>query len=181
MIKYRYQVSSQKRSFRVVIRAGSPAANTTANPSLWLVLSLARDQDTGVRYKKVNRPKVGSTSAEKKKDLQKYFTAFFSIRHCTLPILVLCSSSSTSARPRPLPVVVHHTIINTLHWSSLSTARHRQLQIQLAVLTGFLLPGDILVLDRAAIHIGGCNETLQDWLWDNFRVFILLLPARCPE
>ena len=55
------------------------------------------------------------------------------------------------------------------------------LQIQLAVLTGFLLPGDILVLDRAAIHIGGCNETLQDWLWDNFRVFILLLPARCTE
>ena len=55
------------------------------------------------------------------------------------------------------------------------------LQIQLAVLTGFLLPGDILVLDRAAIHIGGCNETLQDWLWDNFCVFILSLPARCPE
>ena len=41
--------------------------------------------------------------------------------------------------------------------------------------------GDILVLDRAAIHTGGPNTNLEDWLWDNFRIFLLLLPARTPE
>ena len=40
---------------------------------------------------------------------------------------------------------------------------------------------DVLVVDRAAIHTGGASATLEDWLWDNFRIFMLLLPARTPE
>ena len=44
-----------------------------------------------------------------------------------------------------------------------------------------LLPYDVVVLDRAAIHTGGQNTILVDWLWDNFRIFVLLLPARTPE
>ena len=44
-----------------------------------------------------------------------------------------------------------------------------------------LLPYDVVVLDRAAIHTGGQNTILVDWLWDNFRIFFLLLPARTPE
>ena len=49
------------------------------------------------------------------------------------------------------------------------------------VYSGFLLPGNVLVLDRASIHTGGQNTILEDWLWDNFRIFVLLLPARTPE
>ena len=45
----------------------------------------------------------------------------------------------------------------------------------------YLLPYDVVVLDRAAIHTGGQNTILVDWLWDNFRIFVLLLPARTPE
>ena len=52
--------------------------------------------------------------------------------------------------------------------------------VQLAVSSGFLMIGDILVLDRAAIHTGGPNANLEDWLWDKFRIFLLLLPARTP-
>ena len=55
------------------------------------------------------------------------------------------------------------------------------MQFQLAVLSEFLLPYDVLVLDRAAIHTGGQNTILPDWLWDNFRIFLLLFPARTPE
>ncbi|KAL7543505.1 hypothetical protein ACHAXR_013180, partial [Thalassiosira sp. AJA248-18] len=53
--------------------------------------------------------------------------------------------------------------------------------IELAVIFGWLLPYDVVVLDRAAIHTGGENRILEDWLWDNFRIFVLLLPARTPE
>jgi len=37
------------------------------------------------------------------------------------------------------------------------------------------------VLDRAVIHTGKGNSILEDWLWDNYRIFLLLLPARTPE
>lgn len=53
--------------------------------------------------------------------------------------------------------------------------------IELAILSRFLQPGDVLVLDNAAIHTGGENTILEGWLWENFRIFILLLPARTPE
>ena len=51
------------------------------------------------------------------------------------------------------------------------------MQVQLAVLSGFLLPYDVLVLDRAAIYTGGQHTIMPDWLWDNFRIFLLLLPC----
>ena len=63
----------------------------------------------------------------------------------------------------------------------INDSEHFAVQVQLAVLSGFLLPYDVLVLDRAAIHTGGQNTILPDWLWDNFRIFLLLLPARTPE
>ena len=37
------------------------------------------------------------------------------------------------------------------------------------------------VLDNASIHTGGMKSTLKDWLWGNFRIFLLLLPARAQE
>ena len=43
--------------------------------------------------------------------------------------------------------------------------------VQLAVSSVILMIGDILVLDRAAIHPGDPNTNLEDWLWDNFRIF----------
>eukprot|EP00985_Skeletonema_marinoi_P031247 scaffold37243_cov116-Skeletonema_marinoi.AAC.1 len=63
----------------------------------------------------------------------------------------------------------------------INDAQSFAMQVQLGVLTGYFQPGDVIVLDRAAIHTGGGNETLEDWLWDNFRIFVLLLPARTPE
>lgn len=41
--------------------------------------------------------------------------------------------------------------------------------------------GDVLVADNATIHSGGVNSDLEQWLWDNFQVFLLWLPARTPE
>ena len=52
---------------------------------------------------------------------------------------------------------------------------------ELAVIVGYLLPYDVLVLDRAALHAGGENTFMEDWLRDNCRIFVLLLPARTPE
>lgn len=63
----------------------------------------------------------------------------------------------------------------------INNADNFAMQVQLAVFSGFLSPFDVLVLDRAAIHTGGVNTVLGDWLWDNFRIYLLLLPARTPE
>ena len=37
------------------------------------------------------------------------------------------------------------------------------------------------MLDRAAIHTGGPNTNLEDWLWDNFCMFCCFFFARAPE
>jgi transposase len=55
------------------------------------------------------------------------------------------------------------------------------MQVVLAVQSGFLQHGDVLVLDNAAIHTGGVNTDLEEWLWANFRIFLLYLPPRVPE
>ena len=62
-----------------------------------------------------------------------------------------------------------------------NVAENFAIQVQMAVESGFLLPYDVLVLDNASIHTGGVNSTLEDWLWGNFQIFLLLLPARTPE
>ena len=54
-------------------------------------------------------------------------------------------------------------------------------QIMNAIIAGFLLPYDVLVTDNAQIHWYGLNTVLEEFLWDNFRVFVLTLPARAPE
>lgn len=53
--------------------------------------------------------------------------------------------------------------------------------VVLAVSSGFLQSGDVLVADNAANHTSGANSDLENWLWDNFRIFLLWLPARTPE
>ena len=62
-----------------------------------------------------------------------------------------------------------------------NNAENFAVQVQLGVLSGVFLPYDVIVLDRAAIHTGKGNSILEDWLWDNYRIFLLLLPARTPE
>jgi transposase len=54
-------------------------------------------------------------------------------------------------------------------------------QIVMAIHLCWLLPGDVLVLDNAAIHNGGDNSDLENWLWQNFRIYLIYLPARTPE
>jgi transposase len=53
--------------------------------------------------------------------------------------------------------------------------------IDKAIIKGFLLPGDILVLDNAAIHVKGESTNLFDFLWDNFQILLITLPTRAPE
>ena len=53
--------------------------------------------------------------------------------------------------------------------------------VELACAVNFFNEGDVLVLDNAAIHCGGDNSVLEEWLWDRFGVLVLLLPPRSPE
>ena len=53
--------------------------------------------------------------------------------------------------------------------------------IEDAIATGFLLSGDVIVLDNATIHTGRENYILVDWLWRYFGIFVLFLPTRTPE
>ena len=53
--------------------------------------------------------------------------------------------------------------------------------VELACAVGFFHNGDVLVLDSAAIHYGGENLVLEDWLCDHFGVLLLILPPRSPE
>ena len=41
------------------------------------------------------------------------------------------------------------------------------IDVELAIGSGYIRPGDVLVLDNAAYHIGRENVVLEDWLWDN--------------
>ncbi len=51
------------------------------------------------------------------------------------------------------------------------------IEIEDAVASRFLRPGDILVMDNAANHTGKENTVLEDWLWKEYSIFALFLPA----
>jgi transposase len=53
--------------------------------------------------------------------------------------------------------------------------------IDKALVKGFLVPGDVLILDNAAIHVKGESTNLFDFLWDNFEILLICLPTRAPE
>jgi hypothetical protein len=53
--------------------------------------------------------------------------------------------------------------------------------VEVVAQSGYLRPGDYLVIDNAQYHIGRENQVLEDYLWERYGVFILLLPPRCPE
>ena len=55
------------------------------------------------------------------------------------------------------------------------------LEIEAAITSGFLRPGDILVLDNAANHTGKNNTVLEDWLLEDHKIFALFLPAHTPD
>jgi hypothetical protein len=55
------------------------------------------------------------------------------------------------------------------------------LEIEDAVASQFLWPGDVLVMDNAANHTGKENTVLEDWLWEEHSIFALFFPARTPE
>ena len=42
-------------------------------------------------------------------------------------------------------------------------------------------PGDVLILDNAAIHTGGEAAIVKDLLWMMARVLVVPLPTRAPE
>lgn len=49
------------------------------------------------------------------------------------------------------------------------------------VANGTLNPGDVLVMDNAAIHHYQESADLEDILWNNFEIAIIFLPTRAPE
>ena len=51
------------------------------------------------------------------------------------------------------------------------------MEMEDAVASGFLRPGDVLVMDNAANHTGKENTVLEDWLWNDHSIFALFLPA----
>lgn len=53
--------------------------------------------------------------------------------------------------------------------------------VEEAIIARFLKPGDILVMDNAAIHVYGENDVLVDFLWEYFGIHVLMLPTRSPE
>jgi hypothetical protein len=53
--------------------------------------------------------------------------------------------------------------------------------VEAAILCGYLRPGDFLVLDNAAYHMGKENEVLEDWLWEDHGIMLIFLPPRSPE
>jgi transposase len=54
-------------------------------------------------------------------------------------------------------------------------------EIEESIAMSWLRPGDVLVLDNAAIHKGKDNSVLEEWLWKYHSVLVLFLPARSPE
>ena len=46
---------------------------------------------------------------------------------------------------------------------------------------GFLVCGDILVLDNASIHRYRQASMLEDWLFTNYGILLIFLPARAPK
>ena len=55
------------------------------------------------------------------------------------------------------------------------------IELEYCIQSGFILAGDVLVLDNAAIHTGGENSILEDYLWRTYGIFLLFLPPRAPE
>ena len=51
----------------------------------------------------------------------------------------------------------------------------------MSIVKGFLLPGDVLILDNAAIHNKADSVNLFEFLWDNFQILLISLPTRAPE
>jgi hypothetical protein len=51
------------------------------------------------------------------------------------------------------------------------------MEMEDTVASGFLQPGDVLVMDNAANHTGKENTVLEDWLWNDHSIFALFLPA----
>ena len=61
-----------------------------------------------------------------------------------------------------------------------TTAATFMAAIECSVAKGFLGPGDILVLDNAAIHIYRESQGLFDYLWSH-GILLITLPTRVPE
>jgi hypothetical protein len=77
------------------------------------------------------------------------------------------------------------TMTGTAVWCSIhestNDADQFSLELEYAIQSGFLVGGDVLVLDNAAVHTGKENTELEDYLWNTYGIFLIFLPARTPE
>ncbi len=55
------------------------------------------------------------------------------------------------------------------------------LEIEDAVASQFLWPGNVLMMENAANHTGKENTVLENWLWEEHLIFALFLHAQTPE
>jgi hypothetical protein len=55
------------------------------------------------------------------------------------------------------------------------------LEIESAIANQFLRAGDVLILDNAANCTGKGNSVLEEWLWEEHMVLVLVLPTRAPK
>jgi transposase len=50
-----------------------------------------------------------------------------------------------------------------------------------AIVDGFLVEKDVLVLDNATIHTCKEKDAMLDWLWERHGIFVAFLPTWLPE
>lgn len=60
---------------------------------------------------------------------------------------------------------------------SINDANNFATELEYAIQQGFFQGVDLLVFDNAALHTGRDNVVLQDYLWENYGIFLLFLPA----
>ena len=77
---------------------------------------------------------------------------------------------------RRMPVPIYHKI-HTGNNDSLEYADF----VDDAITAGYIFPHDIIVSDNASYHVGGENKHLEDYLWEEYKILLVYLPARTPE
>ena len=78
------------------------------------------------------------------------------------------------------PQTTESAVWCSLH-EAINDADQFAIELEYAVHDRFLRGGDVLVLDNAAVHTGGVNSVLEDYMWEQYGIFVLFLPARVPE
>jgi transposase len=78
------------------------------------------------------------------------------------------------------PTIHEQAVWCSIH-EDLNDADNFALELEYGIQQGFIRGGQVLVIDNAAVHTGRENTVLQEYLWDEYGIFLLFLPPRAPE